>query len=290
MRRFPQKRNFRVPKNSVDSPRSAERLMLVLDALSNAASRGLRLKDIVEVTGLGKTTAHRFINGLADQGLVDFDDETSKYFMGMKMLTWATAARKRFSLTRLAEPALQRLARKTHDTIYLVLKDADHAVCVDCIEGTHPIKVLTLSIGDRRPLGVGAGSLAILAGLPDLEVERILLQQRKEREQFAIEDDLLRIRLEEARQNKFSYNDVHVFRDLADVTGMAGVGVAIRRTDGQPVAALHMTTTTDRLKSPRREEMVELAFAEARALETDLAPLLDAPNPIIRPDDRGVDY
>lgn len=256
--------------------------MLVLEALSNASSRGLRLTDIVDVTGLGKTTAHRLINGLVDQGLAEFDDETSKYFIGLKMLSWATAARKRFSLPRLAEPALQRLARKTQDTVYLVIRDADHAVCVDCIEGSHPIKVLTLSVGDRRPLGIGAGSLAMLAMLPDLEVERVLLQQQAEREQFAIGDDLLRQRLKEARTRKFAYNDVHVFQDLEDITGMAGIGLPICKSDGQPVAALHLTTTTDRLQSPRREELVEMARMEANRLQSECAPLLDAPSQFLR--------
>ena len=40
-------------------------------------------------------------------------------------------------------------------------------VCIDRKTGDYPIKVFTVEIGIRRPLGVGAGSIAVLAAMPD---------------------------------------------------------------------------------------------------------------------------
>ena len=40
-------------------------------------------------------------------------------------------------------------------------------VCIDRKTGDYPIKVFTVEIGIRRPLGVGAGSIAVLATMPD---------------------------------------------------------------------------------------------------------------------------
>lgn len=259
-----------------DSPRSAERLMLILDALSRASAQGLRLTDVVELTGLGKTTAHRLLNGLADHGLIDFEPEVGRYFVGMKMLAWAAAARNRFHVAKLAEPALARLVRKTEDTLYLIGRSADYAVCLDCQEGSFPIKVLTLSIGDRRPLGIGAGSLGLLAALPDAEVERILAQQAAERSRYAFTDGQVREMVAATRQNGYAYNDIHVYKDMTSVTGMAAVAVAIRRSDGIPVAALHLTAITERLEPPRRTAVVAMLQAECRQLEEDLQPLFEA--------------
>src|SRR5204863_296004 len=83
--------------------------------------------------------------------LAEQDPETGRFFIGVKMLSWATAARDRFSLVRLVEPALLRISRQTQDTIYLVVRSGDDIVCLDCREGSFPIKVLTLNVGDRRP-------------------------------------------------------------------------------------------------------------------------------------------
>ena len=48
------------------------------------------------------------------------------------------------------------------------------AVCVLREDGDYPLKTHVLLPGDRHPLGVGAGSLAILAALPDDEVDACL--------------------------------------------------------------------------------------------------------------------
>src|SRR5690606_39494348 len=48
------------------------------------------------------------------------------------------------------------------------------AVCIDRAEGSFPIRVLTQNVGTRRPLGIGSGSLALLAAAPDDEVDNIL--------------------------------------------------------------------------------------------------------------------
>src|SRR6266571_4296759 len=154
--------------------RNVARLLAVLEALSEAAAEGLRLTDAMRATGLNKTTAHRLLGGLAAHGLAEQDPETGRFFVGLKLLSWAEAAKDRFGFARLAEPTLVRISRRTQDTVYLVARVGDEIVCLDCREGAFPIKVLTLTIGDRRPLGIGAGSLAILAALPDDEVERIL--------------------------------------------------------------------------------------------------------------------
>lgn len=264
-----------MPNN--ESPKSTERLLAILDALADSPERGLRLTDLVDVTGLGKTTAHRLINGLVENGLVEQNADTSRYFVGLKLLKWAGAASKRFTIQRLAEPALARIADATRDTVYLIAKAGDHAVCVDCFEATYPIKVLTLKIGDRRPLGIGAGSLAILSALNDHDVDRVLLKQAPERREFAIGDDMLRKRLAESRELGYAFNDVHVFAHVNEITGMAAVAVPVRKSDGTPVGALHVNSTTERMLEPRRSKVVQILIEEAALLERDLAPLLDGP-------------
>lgn len=256
--------------------RTVARMLAVLDALAKASAAGLRLTDVVQATGLGKTTAHRILEGLAAHGLVGQDQDSGRFFVGLKMLALANAAKHRFGIARLVEPSLQRLVRRTQDTVYLIARVGDEAVCLDCQEGSFPIKALTLNLGDRRPLGIGAGSLALLAALPDDEVERILLTQAKARAPFPFTETRLREMIAATRRNGYAYNDVHVFQGMETITDMAGVGIAIRRSDGAPVAALHLTAITSRLLPPRRDEVVAGLRREAALLESELSPALDA--------------
>lgn len=256
--------------------RNIGRILGVLNALAAASSRGMRLVDVAEATGMGKSTTHRILTGMAAGGLVEQDLETGRFFVGLKLLAWAHAARDRFAFARLAEPALERLAQQTQDTVFLVARSGDDSVCLDCRAGSFPIKVLTLNVGDRRPLGIGAGSMAMLAGLPDDEVERILASQVDIRAHYQLDDIHLRSMLAATRRDGHAYNNIHVLPGLESAPGMAGIGVALRRTDGRPVAALLITAITSRLDGPRRDTVVASMKQEAELLEHELQPLLDA--------------
>src|SRR5256885_14029580 len=70
--------------------------------------------------------------------------------------------------------SMDRLQAETQDTCYLTLRSGFDAVCLDRREGLSPIRVLTLDVGSRRPLGVGAAGLAILLRLSDGEAESLI--------------------------------------------------------------------------------------------------------------------
>jgi DNA-binding IclR family transcriptional regulator len=247
------------------------RATMVLGALAANSSEGLRLTDVVNATSLGKATVHRVLSGLVAHGLVDQDKATGRFFLSLKLIGWAMAAGDRFGLARLAAPALQRLSQRTQDTIYLSLRSGDEAICIERREGSFPIKTLTLRVGDRRPLGVGAGSLAMLAFLPDDEVEAVLAAQRPEQARFNIDEMTMRDMIATARQLGYTLNDERL------IPGMSAVGVPIRRPTGQPFAALSVAAISTRLQMPRRDSIVASLKQEAEQIETELKPILSQP-------------
>jgi DNA-binding IclR family transcriptional regulator len=244
------------------------RATMVLTALAANASEGMRLTDVVNTTSLGKATVHRVLSGLVAHGLVDHDKATGRFYLSLKLIGWAMSAGDRFGLARLANAALLRLAQRTQDTIYLSLRSGDEAICIDRREGLFPIKTLTLRVGDRRPLGVGAGSLAMLAFLPDDEVERILAAQGPEQTRYGIEEMIMRDMIATARQLGYALNDERL------IPGMSAIGVPIRRPTGQPFAALSVAAISTRLTLPRRDGIVASLRQEAEQIEAELKPIL----------------
>ena len=76
---------------------------------------------------------------------------------------------------RRARPALPAAAcRRDRDTIFASVREGASAVCVAREIGAFPIRTLSLGVGDRGRLGVGSGSLALLAFLPDDQIETII--------------------------------------------------------------------------------------------------------------------
>jgi DNA-binding IclR family transcriptional regulator len=86
----------------------------------------------------------------------------------------------------------------------------------------------------------------------------------------------LREMIAAARRNGYAYNNVHLFQGMETITDMAGIGLPIRRGDGMPVAALHITAITSRLNPPRRDNIVAILRQEALQLEAELQPVLDS--------------
>jgi DNA-binding IclR family transcriptional regulator len=245
-----------------------ERAVQVLEVIGEAATSGARLSDVMRATGLGRATTHRFLKSLVDQGLIEGDPDTGRYFLGMKLLVLSGAASNRFGLARRAAPSLQRLGERTGDTIYLSIRIGDAAICLDRVEGAFPIRTLTLKIGDRRPLGVGAGSMALLAFQPQPEIERIVSQHAGAAAVYGFDQATLLSIAEQARNQGYAFND-------RIVPGMSAVGVPINGRNGTAVASLSVAAISSRMELPRRNNIVTWLHEEAASIEHELGPILD---------------
>lgn len=249
-----------MPDRPIASVQTIDRVSHVLKALSEGQSGGMRLSDVATHIGLGKTTALRLLKALIEVGYVEYDDSRKLYRLGYCLINLGNTAR-RFHIVELARPGLTRLASITGDTVFLSVRDGQQAHCVDRQTGSYPIRTLTLSVGDRRPLGVGAGSLALLAFETDTEVERILAANRESRRNFAnFQNPQLKEMIAEARNKGYSFNDGRI------VSAMNAVGVPVLDRDGHVACALSIAAIRERIEPPRLAELVSHLQSEARAL------------------------
>lgn len=267
------KKTFRSPKASKTESGANQnigRATLVMSALGEAGANGLRLTDVVRVTGLGNATVHRVLVGLVTYGWAEQDPETGRFFLGMRLMAWGAMSSERFGFSRWIDPALVRLAQRTADTAYLMARVGDEAICVAQHEGAFPIKALTLRAGDRRPLGIGAGTLALLAFLPDDEVERILAEQAEQRARFAIDEPTLRGLIAKTRRLGHAFNDIHVIPGLGPIADMSAVAVPICHANGRPFAAISIAALSSRMEPPRRDNIIASIKHEVLQIEAKL--------------------
>ena len=247
------------------------RVVAVLDILKAGGAQGLRLTDVVEASGLGGAVVHRLLAGLVTHGLVDHHAETNRFFPGLKLISLTAAALGRYGIARFADGPLDQLMRETEDTVYLSLISGDDSVCVDRREGSFPIRTLTLNVGDTRPLGVGAGSMALLAFQEEGAQEDILERDLDRREGYGIADDWLRPALNATRKAGFALNDGQI------VQGMFAVAAPIRRSNGTAVAALSVAAISDRLSDERLSQVVEGLQNAAAEIEETGADVINSP-------------
>lgn len=254
-----------MPGGGGASVQTIDRAARVLRTLAAGPSDGLRLSEVTEALDLGKATAHRLLRALVDVGFVEFSETSKRYALGYGLFALGSAAR-RFRIVDLARPALSRLAAATGDTVYLSLRDGDQALCVDRCTGGYPIRTLTLDVGDRRPLGVGAGSLALLAFQDEAEIARVLRDDHAARARFAgFDAEALRGMIRDTRAAGYAFNEGRI------VSAMAAVGVPVVDETGRAVAALSIAAIRERMAPPRVADLVALLRDEARDLGQVLA-------------------
>lgn len=245
---------------SSSTVQSVKRALDILRILSfNASAAGMRFSDLQTHSGLSKGTLHRLLKSLAEEGFVEQAAGSRVYFLGMEFLSLGERAANRLDIRAVSRPSLQRLADKTSDTVMLTIHSGLDAVCVDRIEGSFPVRVLTQNIGTRRPLGIGSGSLALLAALPDDEIANILRKNRSRLTPYpgVDTDDLLQA-VRDTRERGYAFNSGHILKS------MYGVGVAVF-LGRQPVAALSVAAHSGRMGAERRREIsAELKREAAR--------------------------
>lgn len=228
------------------------RAAAILDILAQEREKGLRFTDLVALSGFSKTTTFRLLAAMQEFGFVELDELTHRYFAGFRHLTWGSAARDRLGIAERAAPALRALAETTGDTVYLHFRDEIVSLCVSRYEGHFPIRAYPLRHGDRSALGIGSGSLAILAfHVSDAEAEVILKDPEhiRLRERRGVTEKQIRALVKTAHKNGYA-----CVSNLAP--GMTGVALPIRLDIDRPSASVSVTTTTERLTQPRRQEVL----------------------------------
>ena len=146
---------------------SIERVVALLRALTPQNKRGASAAELAGMVSIERTTAHRILKCLAEEGMLSFDQQSRRYRLGPLVSEMGAAASEVLDLPALCRPTLMRIADDVGDTVFLMVRRGDEATCADRISGHYPIKTFVVDVGTRRPLGIGAGSMAILSALPE---------------------------------------------------------------------------------------------------------------------------
>jgi DNA-binding IclR family transcriptional regulator len=244
-----------------------DRAVAALQAVGGGGPEGLRFVDLQRALGLSKPTAHRLLAALLAHGLVQRATDERRYRLGRTLQLLAqSAAFPTPDLRRLCMSAVQRLAEESGDTVFLSARDGLFTVCISRATGDYPIQAVTAGVGSRRPLGIGAGGLAILGALPADESTRIVDVLRPKFAAYPLTSaDAIRKSASLARRNGYALSDERV------AVGVRAVGVALRDGGGAPIAAIGLAAIRQRVSAARIPELVGLLERERPAIEAALA-------------------
>lgn len=242
------------------------RAVLLLKCLAPMNRDGASVAELAAATDLNRTTTHRMLRCLHEEGMLRYAPRSHRYFLGPLAYRIGVAAAEQVKLRAICAQAVARIAQQTDDTVFVIERERFDGVCVDRGEGTYPVKTLVMSVGDRRPLGVGAGGLAILAAMPEAE-DAIEHNAQRYSSYPGLSLRRLRRNVADARERGAACTPA------VGVQGVRAVGVALRNGRGEPIGAISIAAVDHRMGDRRASQLIELLRREAQAMTQVLTTL-----------------
>jgi len=149
--------------------RSVRRALDILSLLTEERPV-VPLREMVEATGLAKTTVVRLVQTLEGYGLLWSTD--AGYTAGPGLWRWAHLAHRSWELPPATIKLLRALADRRGETANVMIRRDIHRVCVAQQESPQPLRHV-VRVGDELPLWAGASSKVLLSGASDALLRRI---------------------------------------------------------------------------------------------------------------------
>jgi DNA-binding IclR family transcriptional regulator len=246
----------------VTGTQSIHRALSILKKISHYNEAGVRLSQMAHELEFHTATTHRILAILVKEGWLSMNPVSKTYHLGYEIFALGAKANQ-FKLKDLFHGVLERIADQIGDTTYLVIRSGNDALCLDRVIGKFPVQVLTFDIGHRRPLGIGAGSLAFLSSLPVDQADSIIMENEQRYKVFNRSYEEILSAVKQSRRLGYGLSVKTVTPDTV------GVGVTVTKSDGEAVAAISVAGISKRMGPAKRDKIVKLIKAEIANVNKD---------------------
>lgn len=236
-------------KASGGHSQSLVRGLNLLERLS-ASPGGLALSELAEQADLAPSTTHRLLQALQGQGFVTQDSELGVWKIDVKTFRIGNSFLEARDFVATSRPFLRRLTALTGETANLGIRDDGTAVFLAQSESSQMMRMIT-RLGSRAPLHASGVGKALMAWLPDDELERVLAERGLARvtENTLHTPESLRAGLAEIRRQGFACDrEEHAI-------GLHCVAACIHDEHGIPLAAISVSGPVARIPEARLLEL-----------------------------------
>jgi DNA-binding IclR family transcriptional regulator len=241
---------------------SAEKALDVLFAFTIARPR-LSAIEVANATGMNRSTAHRMLQLLEAKHLVHRPlGDRSRFELTARVLQLSEVVLHQMDdLRSIALSHLTQLRDRTGETSALHVHEAGARVGVTQVESRHQLRRTYSDLGQRVPLYLGAPSLAMLAFLPEAQIERYLPSPEEEWPDIGIVDRAAMLEsLGRIRREGYAVSRAH------RLAGIVSIAAPIFNRFGDVVASINVTGPEARFDPDSLASMIPEVLQAARNL------------------------
>lgn len=252
------------------SPTSRNRLSSVANAARvlksfSPSQADWGVGDLARHLSMSTSTVHRLLSTLTDEGLLDQDDETGRYRLGLSVFDLVGALPTQRSLHEAVLVSMTELRGRTGETVQVGVLDGRQVVYVERLDSPNTMRVFT-DLGRRAHAHCTSSGKVLLAFAPKAQRERVMKGWDLPRltPHTIVDTARLRDQLTSIRRAGYAEN-----REEAEV-GVVSVAAPISDASGTVVASLSLAGASERI-DPHRLAYTEAVVTLARRVSAQMS-------------------
>lgn len=221
---------------------------------------GMTLPEISKTSGYSRSSIFRILCTLEDCGYVVKKEDERTFRMSRKLAALGYAAFGESNIVEKGMDILRQMRDRLGETSMLGTMLDEGCVMIEQAPGTYPFKFLG-EIGMRIPFHASAPGKAMLAFLPDSEVERKIskIKFHKYNSNTIVDKKTFIKEIGEVRKKGYAFDKGE------EIDGVNCVGAPVFDAHGYPVAAIWITGPRERIKNENLDDIGKIVkgFADA---------------------------
>lgn len=254
----------RLPRHETETAEASgtQTLLRGLQLLEKVAEGVHDLQGLAQALGLSRSTAYRILASLARAGYLRHEPRKG-YWLGPKLIRLGFKAYGQLHLPTLARPHLEALRDATQETVHLGILEGQEVVYIDKVPGRRELQ-LASQIGARFPAQSTALGKALLAWSPPERWRQAFVPGLRRTAKTLGDWPTFAAELEATRARGYAV-------DLEEnEPGVRCVAAPILNGQGEPVAAVSVSTAALYLDEARIPEVARLVQEAARRISREL--------------------
>lgn len=239
---------------------AVERALAILEAVAGR-DVGMTNSELSRRLAIPKSTASYILRTLERSGYLRREPTTSKYQLGLKVLSLGRGVAVGSDLRQIALPIMNDLVNRTSLTAHLAVVDHGEAVYIAKVESPGFLKTDTW-VGGRMPIHTTSVGKAIASHLPPAELELIIKERglkRRTPKSIATHAELLRD-LEKVRARGYALDDEE------NNLGARCIGAPIVDGFGRILGAIGVSGSTGQIDRLSLKRVADQVMESARAI------------------------
>lgn len=261
-----------MPDNATSAP---EKMLRILDCFTLRGGQ-LSVGEISDLTGIPRSTTHRWVGILRETGLLDQDSSRDLYRLGVRLIHLGNSALASMDISRDARHVLEALSRAAGARSHLCVFDGNQMIFVTRTIGGRAGRFNSTTTMESSPCYCTSVGKAVLAFQPEEIVERIIQQGlRPYTTNTIVDPEALRKELRLTRDRGYAVNNGEM--DLSERC----IGAPVQNAAGRVIAGLSLTDTSRKINPEKIPELAKLVIKHAELLSIQLGyrdPMRHAPN------------